>query len=136
MIQNPNPIAASTFNGMWIQNAQFISESKLVQASLLPYDGTHLLATGRKMVNKKDEALVASVAAEAKRLSGKDAEVKLVRVMAPEPSKPVMLQVIFADNSVHMEKDCYAKAAQDAVFAEKFNATLNAIATLAGLTVA
>lgn len=120
---------------MWIQHSQFISPSGLVQASLLPYDGTHLLATGRKIVNKKDEALVASVVAEAKRLSGKETDVKLVRVMAPEPSKPVMLHVLFADNSTHIEKDCYAKAATDAVFASAFSATMAAIASLAGLTV-
>lgn len=120
---------------MWIQHAQFIPESGLAQASLLPYDGTHLLATGRKMVNKKDDALVSSVVAEAKRVSGKTADVKIVRVMAQDPSKPVMLQVVFSDDSVHIVKDCYTKAAEDAVFASAFNSTMAAIAGLGGLIV-
>lgn len=136
MIYNPNPITAGTFNGYWIRSANFVSDKSFVQASLLPYDGTHLLATGGKIVNKQDAGLVASVAAEAKRLAGKDIAVKLVNVLAQDPAKPVVLNVVFADGTRHTEKDCFAKAREDEAFASAFSAALAGIAALAGLEVA
>lgn len=138
MIQNPTPVTAGTFNGYWIANVQIVTEPKVVQATLHPYDGTHLLATGRKIVNTKTgtDELVAAVAAEAQRLAGKTEAVRVVRVGAVDPAKPVTLTIIFNDNSVFTVRDCFAKAGEDAVFGAAFSAALAGIAALAGLEVA
>lgn len=137
MIQNPTPIQTNVFNGYWITSVQFIVDTKLVQASLLPYDGQHLLATNRRTVNisENTQTLINAVILEIKRLSGKTVDVKFIRVIAPEPSKPIILHVTFSDNTTHIVQDCLALAGNDNTFAAVFNSALANIASLAGLTI-
>ncbi len=136
LIQNPTPITANTFNGMWINQLQIFLPQGNIQASFLPYDGTHLLATGgKRIMQKASNGSLDALIAEVKSLSGKTSEPTLIQVFATDPSKPVTAQVIFTDKSIYRIPDCYALAATDSVFAGVFNNTIGLVVGLAGYTI-
>lgn len=155
MIINPNPIVASTFNGYWITNAQFIQNAgvmKMLQANLLPYDGTHLLATGQKRVNELDlatkmesdanlSAVITSIKAEIARLSGHSEDFHIMQINAGDPSKPVTATIMWdkpeTGEAIPMYRiaDCFALCASDTQFAGVFQNTMGEIARLGGLNV-
>ena len=120
----------------------------ILQAQLQPYDGVHLLANAGKRVAianiaaKNDTVLntaIANLKAEVARLSGNVAEPTVVRVMAPDPTKPIVVQVLWANaaaptKSSYLVGDAYALAATDSQFATTFTAVMVEIARQAGLT--
>ena len=134
------PWPVSDFDGFWISSAQ-IFKSGQVQASLLPYDGAHLLATGTKRLNMAalPAEVMTALKAEITRLSGKADAPELVQVMAQDPSKPVMVQVLFprATPAVapYRIADAFALCGTDAQFAGVFGQVMASIAQLAGCTV-
>lgn len=136
-IVNPTPITPGVFDGMWINSLQLFLDGKdFVQASFLPYDGTHLLATGGKRhFSKINPSNFAAIVAEAKRQANKTTDVKFVQVFAPDPAKPVTARVFFVDNTNHTVADCFGLCGTDPVFAEVFLGMMAQVATLAGLTV-
>jgi hypothetical protein len=135
-IQNPTPITTNTFNGMWISQLQIFLPQGNVQASFLPYDGTHLLATGGKNFRQIAPAgSFNSLIADVKTLANKTVEPTLVQVFAQDPSKPVSAQFIFSDRTNYRINDVYALAATDSVFAGLLNNTMGLVATLAGYTI-
>lgn len=135
MIQNPTPITTSTFSGMWINQLAIFPETGKVSANFVPYDGTHLLATGNNRIFKSaPTGSLTNVVTKLQSLANKTIQPKLVQVSAPDPSKPVTAQVIFTDNSVYRIADCYALCATDSAFATVFQQTMGTVATLAGYT--
>lgn len=152
MIQNPTPITAATFSGMWTNALTIFLPSTeqpkgLITANLQPFDGTHLLATGGKSLKLTDlstkrttdtalDGMLTAIVAEVQRQAKKTAAVRTVTVRAPDPTKPVSTVAIFEDNTIHRIQDCFALEGTDTVFAGVFNSTLGEIARLAGLTVA
>ena len=146
-ILNPTPITPQVFSGMWIQNLNMFLPTEarpkgFIQARLLPYDGSTLLALGGKDVrtalpnnSEQTAAVLTSLIAEVKRQANKTAEPISITVMAQDPSKPVRAHVRFADNKHHVIADCFALAGTDSVFAGVFNSAMAEIARLAGLSV-
>jgi hypothetical protein len=146
-ILNPTPVAAQTFSGMWVQNLNIIlpTEDKpkgTIQAQLLPYDGTNLLALGGKRVMKPlpsaesaTTQMLDNLKAEVARLSGNTSAPHHIMVSAQDPTKPVRASVRFVDKKMHNIADCFALATKDKVFATVFNATLVEIARLADLKI-
>lgn len=156
MIVNPTPITPATMSGMWVANVRIQLPasgdprpriaSGSFSARLLPYDGTHLLATGGKNVvienltskrasDSTFDAVIASIIAEIERQAGKTGLTTLT-VIAPDPARPVIAIGDFPDRSRHMIADCYALAATDEVFAGVFQSAMAEIARQAGLSVA
>jgi hypothetical protein len=154
MIVNPTPITAATFNGYWITNAQLIlgtGKPGILQANMLPYDGQHLLATGGRQVSELNvtkkatddaafDGMLTSLKAEIARLSGNADAFGILHVSAPDPAKPVSIQVLWQEtadkeSSSYAIKDAYALAATDTQFAQVFGTAMAIIAGLAGLTV-
>ena len=151
LIINPTPITAATFNGMWINQLQIFfplaAQKGFIQGNLLPYDGTHLLATGGKSVRTFNlagkritdsnlDSTLTALQAELKRQSKNNADQKFVNVSAPDPAKAVVATVFFADDTHYTVTNCYALAGTDATFAGVLNNTMATVARLAGLTVA
>jgi hypothetical protein len=146
-ILNPTPVTPQTFSGMWVQHLNIVlpTEEKpkgIIQAHLLPYDGTNLLALGGKRVMKSlpsEEAETAQMLdglkAEVARLSGNTSAPLQIMVSAQDPTKPVRATVRFADRKMHNIADCFALAAEDSVFAGVLGSTLAEIARLAGLEI-
>lgn len=158
-IVNPTPITPGEMTNMWVANLRidFPTENPYpfpipqangrLSATLLPYDGTHLLATGVKplFIQKLNERLasdttfntvVTSLVAEAKRQANKILEVKNISVFAPDPAKAVRAMVNFADGSFFTIHDCFTLASTDTTFGGVFMSTMNEVARQAGLTVA
>lgn len=152
MIQNPAPQSATTFNGMWVTNLGIFlpTEEKpkgFIGGNFLPYDGTHLLATGGKRLfvgdlaqkrttDQQIDAMLTSLVAEVQRQAGKTVAVKFIQTTAPDPAKPVTAQIAFEDGTFHRIADCFALCASDQVFAGVFMGAMAEIARQAGLTVA
>ncbi len=156
-IINPTPITPQTFGSFWIVQLQLLTKAgkTMLQASLAPCDGTHLLATSTKRVFVADidaeaatdaatAAALADLRAEVQRLAaaaGIEAAAEILQVNAPDPTKPVNAQVLFAQPAGQPNvpplriPDCFAKAAADAQFAAVFQETLALVARLAGLSV-
>jgi hypothetical protein len=136
---------------MWIRNISVMLPTEthqgVLSAELLPYDGTHLLATGGKRVALNDlktkrttdaqlNALLTALVAEVKRQKNTTAEPRIISVYAPDPSKPVVATVQFVDKTSHVVRDCFALCGTDATFAQVFQSVLGGIAGQAGLSVA
>ena len=135
---------------MWVTSVQVIfpdGENKgILQASLLPYDGAHLLALGGKRVSINDiadarsrdtvlDGVLTALVAEVQRQAGQDAAPAIIQVLAHDPSKPVQARVIFLDRPPYTIPDCFALCVADSVFAGVFTTTMGEIARLAGLTI-
>ena len=150
MIVNPTPIVAGTFGGMWIRNISVMlpveKHQGILSAELLPYDGTHLLATGGKRVALNDlktkrttdaqlDALLTALVAEVKRQKNTTAEPRIVSVQAPDPTKPVVASVQFVDKISHVVRDCFVLASTDLTFATVLQQVMGEVARQAGLTV-
>ena len=146
MITNPTPITTSgLFGGMWITSIRimlpFETHKGMLDASLLPYDGTaHLLAVGRKDVRRPIPhadvyAMVDAVTTEVKRQADTDRAVRMIHVNAPDPSKPVTATVIFSEGRPHFIPDCFALAGTDSTFAGVLGNVMATIAGLAGLII-
>ena len=139
-IVNPTPVTPSVFGGMWITSLAVFADGK-VSAQLLPFDGSHLLATGGIGVNGKQLSAptLAALITEAKRQAATTVAPKMIQVMAQDPTKPVTAQILFADTDPktkpHRIADCYALAGTDTQFATVFGTVLAEVAGLAGLTV-
>ena len=150
MIQNPTPITASTFSGMWITNLSLFlptaeKATGFLNVNFQPYDGQHLLVNGGKRfaindIAKKEtedttfKTMLDTLVTECKRQAGKDIDVKFINVMAPDTTKTVMAQIAFIDGSFYTIKDCFALAGSDSVFGGVFQGTMIAIAKEAGLS--
>jgi hypothetical protein len=145
-----NPIIANAFDGMWINQLQIIlpagDKTGILQANLLPYDGQHLLATGGKRVSQLNlpaaraanpalAAMLSAIVSEVKRQSNKAVEPAIISVIASDPSKPVVAQVMFTDKTSHRIADCFALAGTDATFAGVLNTVLGTVAVMAGLQI-
>ena len=156
MIVNPTPITPQTFNGMWVANVRlalpntdfpvtFREGHGSFNATLLPYDGAHLLATGGKPVRVENlltkraedatfDGEVTAIIAEIERQASKTGLCTL-SVYGGDPARPVVAIAEFADHTRHTIADCYALAGTDTVFAGVFQAAMVEIARQAGLTV-
>ena len=150
-IINPTPITAATFNGLWISQLQIFfplgTQKGFMQGNFLPYDGTHLLATGgmpvrvfdlagKRITDSNLDSTLTALQAELKRQSNNTADQKFVNVSAPDPAKAVVATVFFADDTHYTITNCYALAGTDATFAGVLTATLATVARLAGLSIA
>jgi hypothetical protein len=137
MIINPNPVTPLPFNGMWINRLHIsLTGPGLVRASLVPYDGTNLLATGkRSATGSLPEATKSALVAKLKSLDKPFVDPITVDVQAYDPSKPVKAMIRFATGQPLIIPDCYALCAADPEFAMVFSNTMTEIATLAGLEV-
>lgn len=147
-IVNPTPVAAGTFGGMWVTMLQVDLKNRVrgfLYADLLPFDGANLLANGGKRVyvpnleeaRKTDVqlgAVIDNMIAESKRISGKDLEVLIMQVSAPDPRKGVKAQVFFSDTTSYTVDDCFGLAGTDPQFASMFLGALAEVARQAGLT--
>lgn len=147
-IINPSPVQSSTFSGMWVRDLTIlfpVSGSKgALSASLLPYDGTNLLATGGvcvremdlvKSVDPKISALLETLILELNRLLGKEAEWRMLRVVASSPALPVVV-VAAAPGGVNVRvPDAFEKASEDPMFASAFQTAMGIVALLAGLSI-
>ena len=152
LIVNPNPIVKPMFTGMWISNLQIVfpglaSPNGLLNAKLLPYDGTYLLATGGKDVRYNNlrakmqldpllKFAVDNLKAEITRLSGSESSVKLVNVFAADPTKPVVATMLFDTGPAYTVHNCFARTETDPIFANVFFSMLGEIARQAGLNLA
>lgn len=152
MIQNPTPITANTFSGMWITNlGVFLPTTEkpkgFIGGNLLPFDGQHLLSTGGQRLFVGDiatarttdsnlNAMLIELTTEVKRQAGKTVEPKFVAVNAPDPSKKVSAQIQFTDESFYRIPDCFTLCETDSTFAAVFQNVMAQVARLAGLTVA
>jgi hypothetical protein len=151
-IVNPTPVVTTgTFGIMWINAAGIFLTTKdkpngFLQATLQPYDGTHLLSTGGKRVfqpnlvtaraaNPTLDSALTALLAEAQRIAGETVAVSLVTISAPDPAKPVGIQVFFADGKHHNIPDGFALAAGDTTFAGVFSNVMAALAELAGCAI-
>ena len=149
-IINPTPIVAGTFGGMWIRNISVMLPTEthqgVLSAELLPYDGTHLLATGGKRVALTDlktkrttdaqlDAMLTAITAEVKRQKNTTVEPRIVSVQAPDPTKPVVASVQFVDKTNHIVRDCFTLAGTDQTFGMVLQQVLGEVARQAGLTV-
>jgi hypothetical protein len=155
MITNPTPITPGTFGGMWISKVElampdlrfpagFLERRGKLLATLLPYDGVHLLATGGKSLQVHDLAagsaadariagLVGALCGEAGRQSGKTG-VTGIAVHAPDPSKPVRVVCRFG-HETFIVPDGFGLCAEDPQFASVFTTVMGTVAVLAGLEV-
>lgn len=152
MIQNPTPIQAATFAGMWITNLGiFLPTTEkpkgFIGGNFLPYDGQHLLATGGKRLFVGDlstkrttdtqlDAVLTALETECKRQANKNVAVKFIQTIAPDPTKPVIAQVFFIGGTNYRIADCFALAATDTTFANVFLTAMAEMARQAGLVVA
>lgn len=146
-IVNPTPVSAATFGKMWIAGvflAQPINGAQgSLFATLLPYDGTHLLATGGKRVaipslkapSPAVASLISSLTTELARQSKNTATLSKLYVTAPDPAHPVSIRAEFADHTNYTIKDAFTLAGTDSIFAGVFTTALGTLATMAGLTV-
>ena len=136
-IINPTPVTTGTFGGMWVTSLQLFLDGKdFIQANFLPYDGTHMLATGGTRLNQKiAPADFAALATEAKRQANKTADIKFLQLHGNDPAKPVVARAFFTDGTMHSIPDCFGLCATDPTFAQVFLGTMAQVATLAGLTV-
>ena len=158
MIINPTPQNPGIFSGMWISNLSLIQPDPnfpaplfeqgygRLTATLLPYDGAHLLATGRKQViiSKLTDSIstdttlsniISSLISEAQRQGSTTSPVKTLVLSALDPTQPVKVTSKFVDGTSHSITNCFALANTDTIFANVFNNTMVEIARLAGLTV-
>lgn len=149
MIINSTPITTGTFSGMWVSSLVVVFPSAerpkgMINGSLLPYDGTHLLATGEANVSILDLAtarladpvlgrVVMNLASECKRQAIKTSSPTLLSVSAATPESPVSAMIVFADATSHVIPDCFSLCANDATFAGVFMATMAEVARQAGL---
>ena len=146
-IVNPTPVTATTFGKMWISSVFLAQPLNGTQgslfATLLPYDGEHLLATGGKRVaipslkapSAPVATLVTALTTELARQSKKTSPLSKLYVMATDPSRPVVIRAEFVDHTTYDIKDAFALVGTDTVFAGVFTTALGTLATLAGLTV-
>jgi hypothetical protein len=156
MIKNPTPVTPQTFNGMWVSHVRLVLPNTdfpetfreghgSFNAMLLPYDGTHLLATGGKPVFVENlltkraadstfDGVIASIVTEVERQAGKTGLRSLI-VIGNDPAKPVRAMAEFADLSRHTIADCFALAGTDQTFATVFQNTMGTIAMVAGLSI-
>jgi hypothetical protein len=146
-ILNPTPVTPSTFAGMWVQHLAIVlpTDEKpkgVINANLLPYDGSNLLVLGGKRAvaplptqDASTNAMLTSLKAELARLSGNTTDPLTITVSAQDPSKPVRASIRFADKKVHNIADCFALAATDQSFAGVFVSAMGEIARLAGLEI-
>jgi hypothetical protein len=144
-ILNPTPVAAQTFDGMWVQHLNIVLPTEanprgVIQSHLLPYDGSNLLALGVKRVMQPlpstqapTTQMLDMLKAEVSRLSGNTSAPQQIMVSANDPTKPVRATIRFTDKKMHNIADCFALAATDSSFAGVLGSTLAEIARLAGL---
>lgn len=128
---------------MWV--TEFILNENYLTARLLPYDGTRLLALGGTSVRPTKVASLRQnpqVAAILDALEGKVAimadntsGLRTLRVMAPDPAKPVGAIATFQSGRPHRIADCFSLCATDPAFAQIFTTTMGLLATLAGLEI-
>ena len=99
----------------------------------MPYNGTHLLATGiTRITQPAPSGSLIPVIDIVKSLANKTVEPTLIQVFAPDPAKPVAAQIIFIDETNFQIPDCYALAAINPPFATVFISTMSMIAEMAG----
>jgi hypothetical protein len=151
MIANPTPITAATFAGMWITNLEifFPTAEKprgFIGGNLLPYDGSHLLATGgvrvwvgnlagKRTTDTTLDGVLAALTAECQRQASKTAAVRTIIVMAMSPAQPVVAMILFTDGTYHTIADCFGLASTDATFAGVFMDVMAEVARQAGLEI-
>jgi len=151
MIINSTPITTGTFSGMWVTNLVVVFPSAerpkgMIDGTLLPYDGTNLLATSGAKVSISDltaaratdpvlSGVVMNLASECKRQAVKTSSPILLSVSAATPASPVTAMLGFADGTSHVIPDCFALCGTDQVFAGVFMAVMGEIARQAGLEI-
>ena len=150
LIINPTPITAPAFNHMWIMMLQvmfpFEAQTGFIQGQFLPYNGTHLLASGgvslqvlnlasKRTADANLNSMLINLQTEIARQSKISTTIKFINIYAPDPAKPVSATILFMDRNSYKISDCYALAETDPIFAGVLNSTLTEAADLAGLTV-
>jgi hypothetical protein len=157
MIDIKKSIKAAIFDKMWINRVRlelpdpvftepiFPQSKGRFNASLLPYNGTHLLATGGEKVNIEDlnakrasdttfDSIVTAFTAEVDRQSTKTG-LKSITIIANDPAKPVRLMAEYLDSQPFTIADCFALSKTDNTFGTAFESAMDEIARQAGLTV-
>lgn len=149
-ILNPTPVQPGVFNRLWVTTLAIHllpagNPSGNLLATLLPYDGTYLLAGGGQVVKLPSlavaraqdpvlDAVVTAALAECERQFGVTGVISLV-VQAPDPTRPVVAHVITNDGKARRIADCFALCAQDPVFAQVFTSVMVEIARQADLQI-
>ena len=149
-INNPTPIAAGTFNAYWVTNVVLavpgtVNPKGRLMAAMSPFDGQHLLLSGRRNVgldvaqkratDPTFNTVIGNMIAECKRQAQKTEDVTNVVVSAPDPTKPVTAMIAFSDRTTHRIDDCFLLAGTDATFGGVFMAAMAEIGRQAGLSV-
>lgn len=151
-IINPNPITPSSMTKVWIPNLtiNFPIENNggSIFAGFYPYDGIgSLLATDRppaltinNAVNQIEKyplipILFSNLEVELSRLSGYSNNLISLRVIAPDPKRPVKIIVTYTERRLYVIDDAYALCATDSTFASVFSSAMGMISILAGLQV-
>ena len=155
-INNPTPITPLPMTGMWASNfrlqlpnlsmpmSSYLYHGQFF-ATLNPYDGTHLLRTGTKVVQITDliskrqtdpifDSVITSVVLEIERQANKT-DLSSITVMAYDPEYPVRIIAEFSNRAKYNILDCYKLCATDSVFAGVFQSALEEVARQAGLTI-
>ena len=165
IIVNPTPPTTAIFDKMWITSvtlqlpvatptnsamppiAPTIINAGRFLATLLPYDGKHVLSVGGKTVLFPSLAakqasdvifagIITNLVAECKRQAKVNTDIASIDVYALNPTLAVRADIRFIDTTSYNISDCYKLAGIDAIFATVFQTTLLEIARQAGLAIA
>lgn len=135
-------------NRMWVTQLNItypVGEKKgFIQAKLLPYDGNFLLLKDTKIVQLALDAeyvnnvplytVLTQLAGEAQRQAKVSESVQTIRVLAADPTKPVVA-IFHFPTTVHRIPDCFSLCVSDSTFSNRFQTALGFIASLAGLQI-
>jgi hypothetical protein len=133
-LPNPTPITTASCATFW--SSSLTLSTPLLSATLRPCDGQHVLGNrslAKRVVadTTKDAAaaaVVAAVAAQMQRLSGK-APVSLVTVSECDPLAPVSVLALFADKTQYKIPDLFALVGSDPLVAAAYAQVIAYLAT-------
>ena len=153
IIACPSPIAATTFDRMWISSVRVMLPKYgflgNISVKFHPRSGDHILATDLVYLNLTDlvkeqvddlelksvlDGLVTECGRQRFGVLEATGTLSTLMVRSASPTKPVMAVIDFTDGQRHTIEDCYALAATDQQFATIFNDTLVKLAQKANLT--
>ena len=150
----PSPIAATTFDQMWISSVRVMLPKYgflgNISVKFHPRSGDHILATDLVYLNLTDlvkeqvddlelksvlDGLVTECGRQRFGVLEQTATLKSLNVRASSPTKPVIAVMDFTDGQRHTIEDCYALAATDFQFAVTLDSILVKLAQKANLTI-
>ncbi|MEI8197347.1 MAG: hypothetical protein WCI73_15730 [Phycisphaerae bacterium] len=143
-IANPIPVTPAAMTRMWVSSMRLFPNlgGLGLEYDLCPYDGSNLLATGRRhcFFDSVDTdpawtTWLAAIVAEVQRQAATTSAVREIRIAALDPSLPVRATITFADGSTYVIENCFLLASTDPTFAQVFGTAMATLATRAGFTV-